>query len=325
MIRISKNPSATNLVWISFYTITFLAIYFFSKYLLSIYIFGDQKHYTELYYSLNGASITEVPILQLFHTGSAEPFYGYLVWAASNFGIEKTPLMAASNGILGVAIAATIRKLNGSIALAAVLFTNYYFIVLLTAAERLKFSYIMFCLAILAGGRAGRIIFLLTPITHFQSAITISSVAFARLASELTDRTRRAWDRLKGLTGLSVGFVFLLLLFLRFQERILRKIESYREYGESIFDSYQILILLVTALFVARNRIEAILFFAPLVVSATLLGGSRVNMIGFVMLFYIGLKDKRYFHPVLIALYLYFTFKSFGFVNNIIDQGVGFR
>ena len=167
MIIISKHRHIANAVWYFFYVVTFLAIYFLSHYLLSYYIYGDQRHYTDLYYAVRGASITEVPALQFTNTGSAEPFYGYMIWLASNAGIEKTPLMAGFNGIFAVLVAATVRKLGGSIALAMVIFTNYYFIVLITAAERLKFSYIAFCLAILAGGFLGRILFFSSLLMHF--------------------------------------------------------------------------------------------------------------------------------------------------------------
>jgi|GEM_PF-847293 len=325
MIRISKDRSTTNLVWKSFYVLTFFAIYFLSEYLLSYYIYGDQFYYINFYYALRSSSVVEVPVIQYSNTGSAEPFYGYMIWLASNAGLEKTPLMAGVNGLFAVLVAATVRKLGGSIALVAIIFSNYYFIVLITAAERLKFSYIAFCLVILAGGSLGRILFFSTPLIHFQSALTVASFGFAKLADALADQRKGLnWGHIKGLIGLSALTVFALLAFLRFQERILGKFQSNSELGEGIDGIFQISVLAAASILISRKKIEAVLFFLPLVLLAAVLGGSRVNMIGFVILMYIGLINRRSLHPILLALYIYFAYKSVGFIENILMFGVGY-
>lgn len=325
MIRISKDRSITILVWRIFYVLTFFAIYFLSEYLLSYYKYGDQFHYINFYYALRGANFFEVPAIQYSNTGSVEPFYGYLIWLASNAGIEKTPLMSGFNGLFAVLVAATVRKLGGSIALVVMIFSNYYFIVLITAAERLKFSYIAFCLAILAGGFLGKIIFFSTPLIHFQSALTIASVGFSKFSEVLADRRKGLnWDRIKGLIGLSAATVFAFFTFLRFQERVLGKFQSYSELGEGVSGIFQISVVAAASVLIARKKIEAVFFFLPLVPAAAVLGGSRVNMIGFVILMYIGLINGRSLHPILLALYIYFAYKSVGFIENILTFGVGF-
>lgn len=321
MVVTSRNRHITSAAWKFFYVLTFFLIYFLSEYLLSYYIYGDQRHYTNFYYAVRGASITEVRALQYTNTGSAEPFYGYMIWFASSAGIEKTPLMAGFNGIFAVLVASTVRKLGGSIALATVIFTNYYFIVLITAAERLKFSYMAFCLAILVGGFLGRIIFFSTPLIHLQSVLTIASVGFASFAHRSEARN---WGRLKGLLGLSALFVLALLFFLRFEERIFGKFQSYSSSAEGILEIFQICIAAAVSILVARKKMEAVLLFLPLIFSAAILGGSRVNMIGFMILLYIGLKDGKSFHPTLLALYIYFAYKSVEFIENILTTGAGF-
>lgn len=325
MIRISKSPSITNATWLVFYVLTFVAIYFLSKYLLSYYIYGDQFHYTNFYYAVRGASATDVPALQFSLTGSAEPFYGYMIWVASNASIEKTSLISFFNGIFAVLTAATIRKLDGSIGLVAITFSNYYFIVLLTAAERLKFSYMLLCLAIMAGGFWGRVLFFSTPLIHLQSVLTIVTVVFSKLDDVTKNESRTGtWHKIKGLLGLSAVTFFGTIGFLYFQQRILGKFESYSDLGAGIAGTLQISALAIASMFVARSKTEAILYFVPLILFAGVLGGSRVNMIGFLILFYLGLKDRRYFHPILLTLYSYFAYKSVGFVENILEFGVGF-
>lgn len=325
MIRISKDRFTTNLVWSTFYVLTFFAIYFLSEYLLSCYVYGDQLHYTNFYFALRGASAVEVPVIQYSNTGSAEPFYGYLIWLASNAGIEKTPLMAGFNGLFAVLVAATVRKLGGSIALVAMIYSNYYFIVLLTAAERLKFSYIAFCLAILSGGFIGKLLFFSTPLIHLQSALTIASVSFAKFADVLAFQGKGLnWARIKGLIGLIALTLLGSIAYLRFQERIHGKFQSYSELGEGVAGTFQIVVLAAASVFVSRKKFEAVLFFLPLVLAAAVLGGSRVNMIGFVILMYIGLINGRSLHPILLVLYIYFAYKSVGFIENILMFGVGF-
>lgn len=324
MVKISRNQSLTDMAWVGFYFLTFIVLYFISEYLLTLYAFGDQKYYIDFYYSLRGARFSEVPILQLSKTGSSEPFYGYLMWIFSNLGLDKTPVISAFNGLFGVLVAATIRKLSGNIALAVMVFTNYYFIVMLTSAERLKFSYMVFCGSILVGGKVGRVLFFSSPLVHLQSAITIASVATGKLSSVVAATGRGLKGRIRQISGISLGFTFLFLAFQRFQERILGKFARYSEFGEGIWSTGEMVVFFICSLIVARNRWEAGLYFLPLIMATAILGGSRINMIGFVMLFFIGLKDRRPYHPVLLMLYLYFAYKSFGFIENILEFGTGY-
>lgn len=325
MTKTYKDRFVSNLIWRSFYVLAFVAVYFLSEYLLSFYIYGDQFHYTNFYFRLRGASAAEVPSIQYSTTGSAEPFYGYLIWLASNAGMEKTPLIAVFNGLFAALIAATVRKLGGSILLVAIIFSNYYFIVLITAAERLKFSYIVFCLAILFGGFLGKLLFFTTPLVHLQSALTIVSVISARFVDAIAFQAKGlSWSRIRSLIGLIALAVLGLLAFLRLQERIIGKFQSYSELGEGVYGTLEIVVLTAASVIISRRKIEAVLFFAPLVLAAAVLGGSRVNMIGFVMLMYIGLKNGRSLHPILLSLYVYFGYRTVGFIDNIFAFGVGF-
>lgn len=324
MVKISRSQPLTNTLWVFFYFLTFAMIYFVSEHLLSLYIFGDQKYYIDFYYSVRGADLSEVPILQYSKTGSAEPFYGYLIWILSNSGLEKTPVIAAFNGLFGVLVAATIRRFNGNFALAVIIFTNYYFIVMITSAERLKFSYMVLCASILVGGKVGRVLFISSPLVHLQSAITIASVATGKLSSVIANTGRGPRGKVRIISGISVGFAFLFLAFQRFQERILGKFESYSGLGEGIWSTAEMVVFFLASLIVARKKWETVLFFIPLIAATAVLGGSRVNMIGFVMLLFIALKDRKAYHPILVVLYLYFAYKSVGFISNILKYGVGY-
>lgn len=322
MVKMSTRQILATTTWVFFYFFIFLVIYLLSKYLLHFYTLGDQQYYINLYYSLRGAGLSEVPILQISKTGSSEPLYGYLMWLFSNAGLEKTAVIAAFNGLFGVLIAATIRKLSGNILLPAIIFTNYYFIVMVTSAERLKFSYILFCVSILVGGNFGKVLFFSSPLVHLQSAITIVSVSTGTLSDLLSGRALNG--KVKIISIVSLGFAFLLLAFQRFQERILAKFASHSEKGEGIWSTGEMILFFLLSLIVARRKWEAVFIFIPLLIAAAILGGSRVNMIGFTMLFFIALKDRKPYHPIMVALYLYFAYKSVGFIENILLYGNGY-
>lgn len=318
----------TSTAWFAFYFFSFFFVYLLSTYLLDLYIYGDQEKYTELYYIMRGISLDNALLFQKKTTGSSEPFYGYLIWFVSNAGLDKTFFISIINGVFAVLVALTVRKMNGSMFIPLAIYTNYYFIVLITAAERLKFSYILFCIAILVGGRIGTGLLLVSPLVHLQSVVTIASLTSARILSQFSSQKNGLLYWVKLFIGLCIATSALLYILSQAQDSLADKYDSYTSYEDStsqgLLEFLQISVLGSVALIIARNRLFTTGLFLPLVPAVALVGGTRVNMIAFTLLLFVSLKDGRSLHPLMIALYAYFTFKSLGFVSNIITYGVGY-
>jgi hypothetical protein len=149
----------------------FAAFYFISAELLSLFKYGDQIAYRLFYDRLAGVPFEQVPIIQIATLGSAEPVYGILMWAGANIGFSKDGYLSFFNGFFAAALFILMRKYRVSPVVIALIFCNFYFLVLLTSAERLKFAYIFLTLAAIFSGRIRFIFGALAFISHFQTLL----------------------------------------------------------------------------------------------------------------------------------------------------------
>src|SRR5690606_38999651 len=108
---------------------------------------GDPEHYTRFYNSLFGVHPRNWAALQRAQLGSAEPLYRYVIGAAAFFGIDRIQYISMWNGVLTASIGYVLLKHQSSIIFAVLVFTNYYLMVILGSAERLKFAYIFLTLS----------------------------------------------------------------------------------------------------------------------------------------------------------------------------------
>ena len=95
------------------------------------------------------------------------------------------------------------------------------------------------------------------------------------------------------------------------------KLNSYPELNVFI-------ILLLVYLIITKNFKNSILIFIPLFFLAIIVGNERINIIGFTFITFILMKLNKLHHPLYIALLIYFIFKSFNFISNIVNYGDGF-
>ena len=308
-------------LWAFFLTLIYLTSYLLSSH----YIYGDQVHYRNFYESLVGTNVREILVLQVGMTGGAEPLFGYTMWLGANFGITKDVWISIINTLFAVLIIVTLRRFKVSVFFIFLILTNYYFLVLMTAAERLKFSYIILLLIALSSGWIRTTLLLAAPFFHFQTLLNYSSYLAEYLARiNFSRRIKRKTLLLLPLIG-GVSVLAAAALLLTFLHEVLLKVDLYTTKAQiDLIDNLNLLILLAIGTTISKHRARFILAMAPIIIAVTILGPDRVNMIGVVVFFHFFLREGKSSHPILLLILAYFSVRGIIFAEMVISQGTGF-
>ena len=300
------------------------AFYGASMLLLTHYVFGDQVHYWRFYEALSSANAADVMLLARGHVSSAEPISAYLLWMGASLGIEKNTFITVLNVILLLGLLLLMRRQKVPWYVQLLIFSNFYVIVLMTGAERLKIAYILLVYAALVPGKLGLSLALASPLAHLQSFILLAGLA----ASKASDTIKSIFGRMRLDKRALVSLVVLVpiagLVFVILQEGIMIKATGYMARAGAISELFQILLLAGVAFFVAKDRVGMGLMLITMMVAIFLLGGMRVNMIAFSLFLYLLVLEGRLQHPLVLTLLAYFSLKSVFFVRNIFIYGNGF-
>ena len=291
------------------------ASFFFYSFILNNYYYGDPAYYQRYYDYLSGRGPIWALQSQFDYLGSSELIYPLIAWAGSNFSVERYIFMAAFDGILYGLLIFVLRKYECNTFFISLCLTNFYIVVLATSAERLKFAYIFFLLALLTAGRIRLLCLTLAPLAHFQSLISYASLFVFHFFTSLSPKAKFA-------IGVAAFFGALTFSYF-FYGAILGKVTAYQGQG-GLLDLVSALALVAVAVSVFPNRIRVLATFIPLIILTFILGSDRMNMITFTIFFYICLLEKKTMHPAVIMIMGYFSFKSIGFINNVLIYGNGF-
>lgn len=303
------------------YTAAFGYMYAFSIWGFGFYTGGDQEYYTEFFDALEYASITEVPVLQLGHTGSAEPIYGLLMWVGSEY-FAKSTLISLFNSILAVQLTVLLKKYKVHPSLWGLYFSNYYLLVLLFAAERLKIAMIIFLMFFLVKNRARYAFLFLSPLAHLQTPILIASIytaAAIRAALRFFGVGKLSKKKLAVAMLLSIVILF---VFVWLNESILSKLGVYS--GFSVQESAKVILFLGVALILVKEKINTLFAFLPIILAAMVFSDERVNMMGFLVFSAVILHEGRTFSLPNLAILLYFSIRGFVFVSTFVESNDGF-
>lgn len=298
--------------------------YGLSMLLLISYTLGDQVDYWRFYEALSSASATDVMLLARLHVSSAEPITAYVLWLGASFGIEKNTFISVLNVILLFGIFLLMRKHKAPWYVQLLIFSNFYVIVLMTGAERLKIAYILLVYAALVPGKLGMALALASPFAHLQSFILLGGLT----ASKASDDLRSILARMR-MGKRALGFVVVLapiagLVFVTLQEAIMIKATMYMARAGGISELFQVAFLAGVAFFVVTDRVRMGLMLIAMMVAIFLLGGMRVNMVAFSLFVYLVMIEGRLQHPLVLTLLGYLSLKSVFFVKNIFTNGNGF-
>jgi len=291
------------------------AAFVFYNYVLYNYHYGDPAHYQRYYDSLIGRDIIWAVVTQWDYLGSSELIYPVVAWIGSNASIERYILMAAIDGAMYAFLFNALRSYRCSPIFIALCLTNFYVVVLATSAERLKFAYVCIFLALMTAGRIKLLWMALAPLAHFQSLISLGSIFIWHFFNQLSTRVKLA---ISVVTGISAA-----LLIYFFYGAMIDKFAAYQGQG-NLLDILSGMALLAVALVIFPNRLRVFLTIAPLIGLTFVLGSDRMNMVTFTTFMFICLVEGKTKHPAVILIMAYFSFRSVGFVDNILKYGNGF-
>jgi hypothetical protein len=211
-----------------------------------------------------------------------------------------------------------------AVALSVVL-TNFYWVVLYFSAERLKVGILFLVLSILTAKQLWiSFLFATAAILAHHSLIFIyGGVCLVGLG----DLRNRKNPDLKGsaVRIAIVGSMLLAAVLLGYKD-IWFKLQAYLANHESanLRALGPVLVLVTISSLYAKRIIEPVLLYLPVVVGTALLGGSRLNMLAYILFLYYGLRVRGGYNFGVIATAIYLGYKSLGFVANVVEHGHGF-
>jgi hypothetical protein len=301
-----------------------IVVYILSIELLNHYYLGDQRFYIRFYDLIYGVSFLKIAPIAISTLSSAEPISWLILWLGSNLSIDKNIWISLLNSLMAGGLTKLLINYQTPFYVIVLTLTNFYFIVLLTGAERLKIAYLILIIALLFKGKSRIFLFLLSPLAHLQSFILLISLYCAHLCDDFIVFLKKfAFSKRmfkSTLTLLIIGAVLALIM----QEAILKKLFGYISFDFTLLKIINITILYFLSLIITNRKLEMTFAFIPLFIAAALLGGTRVNMIAFTVVFGFLLFQKQVSHPLFILLLLYYTIKSVLFIKNIYIFNNGF-
>lgn len=320
MKGVHLNPKAQNLKRILAYVIFFAISFIFSMVFSDLYTLGDQAFYTSLYDSLETAKIWHIPILQRAHTGSVEPLYGLTAWTGAHL-LEKRWWFSIFNGILAILLLVFVRKFRASPLLYPLIFSNFYFFVLMFSAERLKLAVICAILYAIIDTKRRYVFAIASILYHFQATLFAIPIISERITI-LFRLLLRGRLRPRSIIFLSFLCVSVFLIGALFQDTISGKFAHYSEEpGNS--GLAKMLVFSVVGIAFSRNRMAAVLTFSALSVIVSIIGGERVVIVAFFLAIIPTFAWKRGLNPITIPLLLYFSWKGVWFLQEVGEFGKG--
>ena len=303
----------------------FLGGFGFSLWYLDAYYLGDTVAYTRFYQSLYQTSPAYWEYLQNLHLGSAEPLYRFAIGIAAFYDFDRTLYLAIWNGILVASIAFALVKYKSSALFFVLMLTNYYLLVLLGPAERLKFAYICLIMAYNVDDVRKRFVLSAASIFfHTQALVQFASAAGYWVASNLGSFLRTPLRTL--LAGLAaVAAVGTVLYF--FYETVGRSISEksviYSGSSSGIAEAVQWMMLAAAGALVFRNRFAFFVGMLPMGV-LTILYGNRVNVATLVFFAVMAMTQGKTRNPIVLAVMAYMSVKSVPFMIDVIETGSGY-
>lgn len=300
-------------------------VFLISLWILPYYIEGDQFHYRDVYKFCFYENYNFEQQFFCFQNnlGSVEPVYFFLSKFANSLLLSKDLFIAFANVILTFFIVLLIFKNYKMVwhrhVFIILLLTNYYFVVMLFAAERLKFGFIFLVLALIFSQRKRLVFFALSMLSHVQMAILLAPYFIKKVFSKETSIFLKIITVVGGVILFGGVFIFL-------QDHILSK---YKAYSDSEEGNFGVMGALKTSIFIilaaiSTRKIISIIAGLPMIVLAYFLGSERIGMLAFILYVALVLYYKKQADLLLFIAMLYFSYKSIGFILNIIAFGNGY-
>lgn len=317
-MRTSKNTI------IFFALLIFLSpvFFFFSMSILVPYTEGDQRHYRAFYYFVESATLHEAFLNTQRFLGAIDVIYPVVVYVGATVGFDKDVYFSLFNVLLMCLIVANGIKYRCGMFFIFLAVTNFYTIVLLASAERLKFAFILLLIVTLTAGAARVSALILAPLAHFQTLILYAAalpnfISIPRRFIRRKHLLRNSVFLFFALATIGVGGVF-------FGSALISTGIYYADRFGGAENIAQVFLLLILSQIVLRNRLRALLSMCIFIFFVGALGGQRVNMIAVYYFIASAASQGKANHPLVLLLMVYFSIRSIDFIENILVRGNGF-
>lgn len=297
--------------------VTFLV----SLWVFSFYDAGDQAFYRFFYEHVASLPLAEALIFYKNQIGSSEPVYFFFVYLLSPI-LNKDLLFSAVNGVLAYFSVLWLLKNQVSRNIIILLCVNFYVIVILFSAERLKLALLFFVLASVVKLPWKYLLWCCSVLSHMQTAILLCISLSDNILALPKLLKRKILS--KELIYFSVFLVSLVVGIYILKDHLIFKITSYAQAG-GIKALFKPVIFLLLTLWVARKEaIAAVVSHLPLLAAAFIIGEGRIVIFSYFVFLYYGLRYKNGLNLPVIATSIYFMLGGFVFLFKIFTYGQGF-
>jgi hypothetical protein len=307
-----------------------MCVFFLSFYIAPYYVIGDQAKYTFTYEGLAALDFADGYEFYFNFTGGREPFYFLIVWLSSGWGIDKNIVMALSNALLAMFAMKLFAKWKTSVFVAmAIIISNFYMVVLYFAAERLKFAVLFFVISLLYvdSGKRFYALVAMAVTSHFQMLLLYVSMLFNRMSSAVIRLLRESRLSIKWILIYTAVLAALAVLGHSIMvEYIIPKSIYYAKQAsdKGVLELLRVVLFLILSLWYSSDKKETVFVFIPLIVAALIVGGDRINMFGYFVFLYYGLRYKGGVNAGVLVTTAYFAWKAYLFVADIMEYGYGY-
>lgn len=316
-----------------FYIFIFPTLIISLYFLISSYDEGDQRVYRAMYDVFADTNWKDVLKVSVSNVTGYEILSPYILWLGSVLGVDKDIYITFLNLILLFLICRWLFSKGVNKCVILLVVTNFYLLVLFTSAERLKISYIFLILCVIQKNQRLMFFFaFLAIMSHMQSIILLVGIAIYFYTKEYGSSLIRFKLNKNFLIILSFLIALSFVVVFILGDALLKKGSGYssRVSERDITIFLQALILYFSAylLFWKNNAFNLMTTYFLICIFA--LGAGRVNMIYFTAVFFVLLSEDKLNKlklntiPFLLIL-LFLSYKSIGYINNIIDYGNGFH
>jgi len=322
--KINTETSFTVSIDTTLRFVLLLAVFTISMVVGALYTGGDQLTYTKVYDQIGPMDLVEAFTFYTFWLTSVEIIHFLVIWLASSY-IPKIFLFSLINTFFSYLVIRVfdIHKVHFLVT-STFLLTNFYMYVLFFAAERLKFGFILLALGlcIQSHKKLKYTAFFLSITAHFQMLVVILPKLFQMTFRSII-YTLKSGRFKKAVLLIFIPLIFILLV----APNILLKVESYSNSSREITTFIPMLLVFILSLFYVpkyTDLVDILLIFFPLFIAVYIIGGDRVNMIGYMYFLSYALKYNHGINIGILITGIYFLGKNVIFLTNVIQMGRGF-
>jgi hypothetical protein len=296
-------------------------VFVFSLFVFPYYENGDQKVYRAFYEGVRELPLNDAFIFYQTSLGTLEPIYFIFSYILSSF-LAKDIALSAANAIFTFLIFKRLLEYRSHPIVIGLASLNFYFIVLLFSAERLKIALLFLLLAVGANGLIRYSLLLVSVLAHVQTMVFLLIFYFNRVFL-IIGQLRKEVSGFDFFQQFLAGVGILTLLLVMY-DHILTKAQFYYQAEAGVEGAFRTLIFALLSIWYAQKKAEAFTVSLAIVVLSILFGSERLTIFSYLIFMHYSLKFNRGLNIGVIVTSIYFAVKGVVFLGKIFLTGDGF-